>query len=156
VRVQVVAAGTRLPGWQNDGFAEYARRMPPESPLALTEVAVARGAGKGDLGRAQRQEGERMLAALSASSWVVALEVGGTTLDTAGLARWWAGRLRAGRDLAFLIGGPEGLSADCLARADERLSLSALTFPHGLVRVLLAEQLYRATSLLKGHPYHRA
>jgi 23S rRNA (pseudouridine1915-N3)-methyltransferase len=156
VRVQVVAAGTRLPGWQNDGFAEYARRMPPESPLELKEIAVARGAGKGDLTRAQRQEGERMLAALAPSSWVVALEVGGTALDTPGLARWWAGRLRAGRDLAFLIGGPEGLSGDCLARADERLSLSALTFPHGLVRVLLAEQLYRATSLLKGHPYHRA
>ena len=156
MRVLVVAAGTRLPGWQNDGFAEYARRMPRESPLELKEIAVARGAGAGDLKRAQRQEGERMLAALSAACWVVALEVGGATLDTPGLARWWAGWLNAGRDLAFLIGGPEGLSSECRARADERLSLSALTFPHGLARVLLAEQLYRAASLLKGHPYHRA
>ena len=155
MRVRLVAAGTRLPAWIGAGFAEYQRRLPPETPLELVEVAVARGTAQGAAARAVRAEGERMLAALPARAWVVALDVGGRALDTPGLARWWAGRLRDGRDVAFLIGGPDGLAPECLARADERLSLSALTFPHGLVRVLLAEQLYRAISLLKGHPYHR-
>jgi 23S rRNA (pseudouridine1915-N3)-methyltransferase len=130
--------------------------MPPESPLELKEIGVQRGGGQGDAARALREEGERMLAAIPPQSWTVALDVGGRTLDTPGLARWWSARLGDGRDLAFLIGGPDGLSPGCLARADERMSLSALTFPHGMVRVLLAEQLYRASSLLKGHPYHRA
>jgi 23S rRNA (pseudouridine1915-N3)-methyltransferase len=156
VRVRVVAAGTRLPAWIGAGFAEYARRMPPESPLALTEIAVERRGAKGAALRAVRDEGQRMLAGVAPGSWVVVLDVGGRAFDTAGLANWWAARLRDGRDLVFLIGGPDGLARACLARADERLSLSPLTFPHGLARIVLAEQLYRATSLLKGHPYHRA
>jgi 23S rRNA (pseudouridine1915-N3)-methyltransferase len=156
VRVRVVAAGTRLPGWIEAGFAEYAKRMPPESPLELKEIAVARGGGSGDGARALKEEGERMAAQIPPSAWTVALDVGGRTFDTPGLARWWSARLNDGRDLCFLIGGPDGLAPPCLARADERVSLSALTFPHGIVRVLLAEQLYRASSLLRGHPYHRA
>ncbi len=155
MRVRLVAAGTRLPQWINAGYAEYARRMPPESPLELIEIAVPRGSAGGARERATRQEGERMLEALTPRHWVVALDVGGRTLDTVALSRWWQARQRDGRDLALLIGGPDGLAAEVLARADERLSLSALTLPHGLVRVLLAEQLYRAISLLKGHPYHR-
>lgn len=155
MRVRLIAAGTRLPAWIGAGFAEFQRRLPPESPLELVEIAVTRGSAQGAAGRAVKGEGERMLAALPPRAWVVALDVTGRALDTAGLARWWAARLRDGRDLAFLIGGPDGLAEDCVGRADERLSLSPLTFPHGLVRVLLAEQLYRASSLLKGHPYHR-
>jgi 23S rRNA (pseudouridine1915-N3)-methyltransferase len=155
MKVRLVAAGTKLPSWIGAGFAEYQRRLPPETPLELVEIAVARGTAQGAAGRAVKGEGERMLAALPARAWVVALDVGGRALDTAALARWWAARLQDGRDVAFLIGGPDGLAPGCLSRADERLSLSALTFPHGLVRVLLAEQLYRAISLLKGHPYHR-
>jgi 23S rRNA (pseudouridine1915-N3)-methyltransferase len=155
VRVRLIAAGTRLPAWVGAGFAEFQRRLPPESPLELVEIAVTRGGAQGAAGRAVKGEGERMLAALPPRAWVVALDVTGRALDTAALARWWAARLNDGRDLAFLIGGPDGLAPDCLGRADERLSLSPLTFPHGLVRVLLAEQLYRASSLLKGHPYHR-
>ena len=155
MRVRLIAAGTRLPPWIGAGFAEYQRRLPPETPLELVEVAVARGTAQGAAARAVKSEGERMLAALPPRAWVVALDVAGRALDTPGLARWWAARLRDGRDVALLIGGPDGLAPDCLARADERLSLSPLTFPHGLVRVLVAEQLYRAISLLKGHPYHR-
>jgi 23S rRNA (pseudouridine1915-N3)-methyltransferase len=156
MRVRVVAAGTRLPAWIDAGFAEYARRMPPAVPLELTEIAVGRRGGQGAMGRALRAEGERMVAAVAPGSWVVALDVRGRALDTPGLARWWAGRLNDGRDLVFLIGGPDGLAPQCLGRIDERLSLSPLTFPHGLVRILLAEQLYRAVTLLQGHPYHRA
>jgi 23S rRNA (pseudouridine1915-N3)-methyltransferase len=155
VKVRIVAAGTRLPAWMNAGYEEYARRMPPESPLALHEIAVDRTGG-GGVERAVKGEGERMLAQVPPGTYVVALDVLGKSLDTAALAQWWARRLQDGRDLAFLIGGPEGLAPACVARADEKLSLSKLTLPHGLARVVLAEALYRATSLLKGHPYHRA
>ena len=154
MRVRLVAAGTRLPDWMNAGYAEYARRLPPETPLELREIDVQRGRGGGE--RAIRDEGEKMLALVAPSHYVVALDVTGRTLDTPALAKWWQKRLQDGRDLAFLIGGPEGLAPDCLARADERLSLSALTLPHGLARVVLAEAVYRAISLTKGHPYHRA
>lgn len=155
MRVRVVAAGTRLPEWMNAGFEDYARRMPAESKLELREIAVARAKASGDVARAKRDEGEKMLAAIPDGTYVVALDVLGKHVDTAGLSRWWAKRLQDGRDLAFLIGGPDGLAPACLERADEKLSLSTLTLPHGLARVVLAEALYRAVSLLKGHPYHR-
>jgi len=155
MRIRVIAAGTRLPAWITAGYAEYARRMPTEAPMELLEIAVSRGAAQGAAGRAVRVEGEKMLAAIPPKSWVVALDVTGRSVDTPALAKWWAARLRDGREVAFLIGGPDGLAPECVSRADERMSLSALTFPHGIVRILLAEQLYRAISLLKGHPYHR-
>jgi 23S rRNA (pseudouridine1915-N3)-methyltransferase len=155
VKLRLVAAGARLPAWVNAGFAEYARRLPPETPLELVEIAIVRKRAQGAAGRAIRDEGARMLKAAPPGAWVVALDVRGRAVDTAALAKWWAGRLRDGRDVVFLIGGPDGLAPQCLERADERLALSPLTFPHGLARVLLAEQLYRAMSLLKGHPYHR-
>jgi 23S rRNA (pseudouridine1915-N3)-methyltransferase len=156
VRVRLVAAGTRAPAWVAAGYAEYAKRMPAETPLELKEIAVARGGGAGDGARALKEEGMRMLAQVPAGSYVAALDVGGRAYDTPGLARWWAKRLADGRDLVLLVGGPDGLAPAALARADERLSLSALTFPHTLARILVAEQLYRASSLLRGHPYHRA
>lgn len=155
MRVRVVAAGTRLPEWMNAGFEDYARRMPAESKVELREIAVARAKASGDVERAKRDEGEKMLAAIPDGTYVVALDVLGKPLDTPALSRWWAKRLQDGRDLAFLIGGPDGLAPACLARADEKLSLSTLTLPHGLARVVLAEAMYRAVSLLKGHPYHR-
>jgi 23S rRNA (pseudouridine1915-N3)-methyltransferase len=150
VRVRILAAGTRLPRWVNEGYAEYAARMPRQSRLELIEIALGRG------GTATRSEGARMLERLAEPSYVVALAVDGGARSSPELARWWGKRLDAGRELVFLIGGPDGLSAECLKRADECLSLSALTLPHGLARVVLAEQLYRASTLLAGHPYHRA
>ena len=97
-----------------------------------------------------------MLAAVGRDDHVVALEVTGTAMDTPALAAWLARRLASGQGLALLIGGPDGLAEDCLARADSRWSLSPLTLPHALVRVIVAEQLYRAISIHAGHPYHRA
>lgn len=155
MRVRIVAAGTRLPAWMNSAFDDYVRRMPAESRVELREIAVARARASGDVERAKRDEGVQMLAALPHATYVVALDVLGKQRDTPALSRWWAKRLQDGRDLAFLIGGPDGLAPACLARADEKLSLSLLTLPHGLARVVLAEALYRAASLLKGHPYHR-
>ncbi len=143
MKVRLIAAGTRLPDWINEGVAEYGRRFGRGLQFELTEVPLARLAS-------------RMPAAIHDGDYVVALEVAGKSMTTAELSRWLAARMAGGRDLALLVGGPEGLAADLSARADFRWSLSPLTWPHGLVRVMVAEQLYRAHSLLQGHPYHRA
>ncbi len=143
-----------MPAWVEDAFADYASRMPRESRLELREIPLGRRAGKG--GRAVAEEGERMLKALAPDDRVVALEVGGRALDTESLARRFGNRLQDGRDVVFAIGGPDGLAPVVVERAEWRWSLSPLTLPHGLVRVVLAEQLYRATTILAGHPYHRA
>ena len=164
MRVRLLAVGTRLPAFVTAGYEEYARRLPRATPLELHEIpvggaaATGRGRSGGAAGRARHGEGERMLAALALwpGSYVVALDVSGRAVDTTALAAWWSRRLQDGRDLALMIGGPDGLAPTCLEQADERLSLSPLTLPHGLVRVVLAEQLYRVASLAGGHPYHRA
>jgi 23S rRNA (pseudouridine1915-N3)-methyltransferase len=155
MRWRLIAAGTRLPGWVNAGYDDYASRFGPELRLELREIAVTpRGRGA-DLARARAREGERMLAAIDPGMYVVALEVGGRALGTEALAQWLAERQRDGRDVALMIGGPDGLAPECVARADWKWSLSPLTFPHALVRLLVVEQLYRAHSILKNHPYHR-
>ena len=154
MRARLIAAGTRLPDWVNEGYADYARRLGRGLRLELVEIPVRRE-GR-DLARAIAAEAEAMRAVLSPDDFIVALDVGGRALTTPELARWLAARKADGRDLAFLVGGPDGLAPALLERADFRWSLSPLTWPHGLVRVMVAEQLYRAESLSRGHPYHRA
>lgn len=144
-----------MPDWVNAGYGEYAKRMPPECRLRLVEIPAVKRTKAADLKRIMQQEGERMLAAIPANAEVVALDVAGQNWSTPDLARQLGEWLRDGRDLALLVGGPEGLATACQERAARRWSLSALTFPHPLVRIILAEQLYRATTILKGHPYHR-
>jgi 23S rRNA (pseudouridine1915-N3)-methyltransferase len=143
MRIRLIAAGTRLPRWIDEGVGEYARRFGRGLKFELVEIPLAR-------------EAARMRAAIGASDYVVALEVGGRAMTTAELSRWLAARMASGKDLALLVGGPDGLDSGLSSRADFRWSLSPLTWPHGLVRVMVAEQLYRAHSLLQGHPYHRA
>ena len=143
MRIRLIAAGTRLPDWVDAGVADYARRFGRGLKFELVEVPLAR-------------EAERMRQALREGDYVVALEVKGSAMTTEQLARWLAERMASGRDLALLVGGPDGLDARLSAEADFRWSLSPLTWPHALVRILVAEQLYRAHSLLQGHPYHRA
>jgi 23S rRNA (pseudouridine1915-N3)-methyltransferase len=143
MRIRLIAAGTRLPGWVDAGVADYARRFGHGLKFELVEIPLAR-------------EAERMRKALREGDYVVALEVQGRAMATPELARWLAARMASGRDLALLVGGPEGLDAGLSTTADFRWSLSPLTWPHALVRILVAEQLYRAHSLLQGHPYHRA
>jgi 23S rRNA (pseudouridine1915-N3)-methyltransferase len=155
VLIRLVAAGTRLPGWVAEGYAEYAGRLGPELRLELVEVPVTHRGRNADVARARAEEGRRMLAAVDARMFVTALEVGGRAMSTGELAQWLAKRMNDGRDVALLVGGPDGLDPGCLERADATWSLSPLTFPHGIVRILVAEQIYRASSLLKGHPYHR-
>lgn len=143
MRLRLIAAGTRMPRWVDEGVAEYAKRLTGGLRFELVEIPLAK-------------QHERMRAAIGPRDFVVALEVGGRSMTTAEFARWLSGRLADGRDLAFLIGGPDGLDPELSAAAGLRWSLSPLTWPHGLARVMVAEQLYRARSLLAGHPYHRA
>ncbi len=153
--IHLISVGNRMPRWVEEGYREYARRMPAECALRLLEIPPGRRGKGADITRTLRLEGERMLKAIPKGCQVVALEVGGRAWSSEQLAARLAGWLADGRDRALLVGGPEGLAGDCLQRAEIRWSLSPLTLPHPLVRVLLAEQLYRAWSILRNHPYHR-
>lgn len=156
MKCRLIAAGTRLPEWVNSGFCEYQKRLRTPLVLELHEIpVVTRRAGENPQ-RAILKEGAAMLAALGKDDYVVALEITAKTMSTEQLSTWLAERMREGRPLALLIGGPDGLSPQCRDRADQSWSLSPLTLPHALVRVVVAEQLYRAMTLLAGHPYHRA
>jgi 23S rRNA (pseudouridine1915-N3)-methyltransferase len=155
MRLLLVAAGTRLPAWVNAGYEEYAGRFANDYRLELKEIALGQRSG-GDAQQAIAKEGERMLAAIPASAYVVALQVGGRALASEDLAKFLEARAQDGRDVAFCIGGPDGLAPEVDARAQLRWSLSALTLPHALARVMVAEALYRAVSIVKRHPYHRA
>ncbi len=155
MRLLLLAAGTRLPSWVNAGYEEYAQRMTGEYKLELKEIALGQRTS-GDTKQAMTKEGEKMLAAMPSSAYVVALQVGGKSLSSEQLAAFLQARANDGRDVVFCIGGPEGLAPAVDARANFKWSLSALTLPHALARVMVAEALYRGVSILKGHPYHRA
>lgn len=155
MRIHLLAVGQRPPAWVEQGYQEFARRLPPEYALRLVEIPAGKRSKSADLGRLVAAEGERMLAAIPRGARVIALDVRGRVRSTeelaADLGRW----AQQGADIALLIGGADGLAPACLARADESWSLSALTLPHALVRVIVAEQLYRAWTVMCGHPYHR-
>ncbi|MBK1732683.1 23S rRNA (pseudouridine(1915)-N(3))-methyltransferase RlmH [Thiococcus pfennigii] len=155
MRIHLLSVGRRMPPWVQAGFEDYVRRLPPECALRLVEIEPGQR-GRGSAERARREEGERLLKAVPKRAAVIALDERGETWSTAQLAGELRGWLAGGRDLALLVGGADGLDGDCLAQAERRWSLSPLTFPHPLVRVILAEQIYRAWSLVNGHPYHRA
>lgn len=154
MRLIVVAAGTRLPDWVDAGFEEYAGRLTRDYRLELKEIALGQRAA-GCTAQAVAREGERMLAAIPQGAYVVALQVAGRNLSSEQLAQFLQARARDGREVVFCIGGPEGLAAQVDARAELKWSLSALTLPHALARVVVAEALYRAVTIIKGHPYHR-
>ncbi|MEI7037327.1 23S rRNA (pseudouridine(1915)-N(3))-methyltransferase RlmH [Fulvimonas yonginensis] len=156
MRARVIAIGERMPGWVAEGFAEYRKRLAHELPLELVELRPGtRGKGRDDA-RAMQEEGAAILAAVPRDMHVVALDGRGKVWSSEELAGQLANWRMAGRDLAFLIGGPDGHAPEVLARADQRWSLGPLTLPHMLVRLVLVEQLYRAAAIVAGHPYHRA
>ena len=155
MKLVIAAVGTRMPGWVDAAFAEFARRMPRELPLRLAEIkAEPRSGGKG-VDALLAAEAARIKDALPGRCRMVALDERGADLTTRGLAGRMEKWMETGDDVAFVIGGPDGLAPEIKAAAAETLRLSSLTLPHALARVLLAEALYRAASLLKGHPYHR-
>lgn len=152
--IEVLAVSSRQPGWVETGFDEYAKRLRGRVRLELKALPLARRSGPAE--RAVADEGRRVLAAVPKGAHVVALDERGAGWSTPVLASKLESWMALGAPVALLIGGPDGLSAECLEHADERWSLSPLTLPHGLVRIIVAEALYRALSLLEGHPYHRA
>ncbi|WP_300617369.1 23S rRNA (pseudouridine(1915)-N(3))-methyltransferase RlmH [Dokdonella sp.] len=156
MKVRLISVGERMPAWVADGFAEYRKRLSRELPLDLLEIPLgARGKGR-DPARAIADEGAAVLAALPKNAHVVALDGRGKPWSSEQLAEELARWRMSGRDLAILVGGPDGHAAEVLARADQRWSLGPLTLPHMLVRLILVEQIYRAMSINAGHPYHRA
>ena len=155
MRLHLLAVGTRMPGWVRDGFEDYARRLPRQCALTLVEIPTGPRTRSADPARARTEEGRKMLRAIPQWAYVVALEERGRAFDTRKLAARLQEWMDAGRGVTLLAGGPDGLAEPCRERADLAWSLSPLTLPHGLVRVVVAEQVYRAWSLLGGHPYHR-
>ncbi|MDX1657138.1 MAG: 23S rRNA (pseudouridine(1915)-N(3))-methyltransferase RlmH [Candidatus Competibacteraceae bacterium] len=156
MRIHLIAVGNRMPRWVQQGYADYAARLPRECILNLVEIPPGRRGKNADTARILREEGGRILQGIPGDCRVIALEVRGRAWSTEELAGRLDGWLMSGRDLALLVGGPEGLDDSARARADTLWSLSPLTLPHPLVRVIVAEQLYRAWSILTNHPYHRA
>ncbi|HYC08389.1 MAG TPA: 23S rRNA (pseudouridine(1915)-N(3))-methyltransferase RlmH [Steroidobacteraceae bacterium] len=154
MRVRVIAVGTRMPAWVRSACDDYLTRLKPRFPVALTEIEPGTRRG-GAAQRAILSEGRRLLGAVAPADHVIALDERGRQLSTRELAAWLGTRIGAAQDLAFLIGGPDGLAREVLARSDFTLALSRLTLPHALARVLLSEQLYRAHTILTHHPYHR-
>jgi 23S rRNA (pseudouridine1915-N3)-methyltransferase len=156
MRLRLICVGQKMPDWVTRGYNEYARRMPPELTLELTEIPMAHRGKNPDIPRLMQRESEAVLAAVGQRDRVVALEVGGRPWSTEKLASQLENWQFDGQDVCFLVGGPDGLAEPCRRRADQQWSLSPLTLPHPLVRILLAEQLYRAWSITRNHPYHRA
>lgn len=155
MQIHLVTVGNRMPTWVTEGFQDYAKRLPRECELVLREIAPGKRGKNADLARIREEEGERILASLSRDDQVIALEVGGKPWDTVQLSNQVKDWMRDGRRIALMVGGPEGLSDACRARANQLWSLSPLTLPHPIVRIIVAEQIYRAWSLLNNHPYHR-
>jgi len=155
MQIHIIAVGDRMPEWIEAGYREYARRLPRECRLVLHEISAGRRTKGVDLRRLIEREGSRQLAAIPRGARVIALDRSGKQMDTETLAVELKKRLAGGENMALLVGGPEGLAPDCLARADESWALSRLTLAHPVVRVVLAEQLYRAWSIIQHLPYHR-
>lgn len=156
MRARILSVGERMPAWVADGYAEYEKRLSRDLKLELVEIPLGnRGKGR-DPARAIAEEGAAVLAAIPRDAQVIALDGRGKAWSSDDLAQQLAHWRMAGRDLVLLIGGPDGHAPEVLARADQRWSLGPLTLPHMLVRLVLVEQLYRAATIVAGHPYHRA
>ena len=155
MKLQLVAVGTKMPTWVTTGFQEYQRRFPRDLPLELIEISAGKRGKNADIERILQREGEQMLAAVAKSACIVTLDIPGRPWTTPQLATELERWQMDGRDVAILIGGPEGLAPACKAAAEQSWSLSTLTLPHPLVRVVAAESLYRAWSVNNNHPYHR-
>ncbi len=155
MKLWLVTVGHKMPDWITTGFNEYAKRMPREARIELVEIKPEpRTTGK-NVAQIMEAEAQRILATLPQDALRIALDERGTHLTTRQMSQQMQDWLRGGRDVAFIIGGADGLHESVKSSAQQLLALSAMTLPHGLVRILLAEQLYRAHSLLHNHPYHR-
>ena len=155
MRIRLISVGSKMPGWVEDGYKEYSRRLGADLKLDLVEIPLNRRNKGADVNRLQEKEANQMLAAVGQDDLVVTMEIKGKAWSTEQLADNMGDWMHSGRNVSLLVGGPEGLHPSCMAQAYLRWSLSPLTLPHPLVRVVVAEQVYRAWSILKNHPYHK-
>lgn len=155
MRIRLITVGQKMPSWVVEGYNEYARRLPADFFLELREISLGKRTRGADIVRMQRKEGEQMLSAIDPCDKVIAMEVNGKSWSSEMLADQLGGWRDLGENVSLLVGGVEGMLPGVSARADLRWSLSSLTLPHPMVRIVIAEQLYRAWSILNNHPYHR-
>ena len=155
MRIKLISAGSKMPGWVEEGYKEYSRRLGQDIKLELVEIPLNRRSKGADVKRLQEKEAVQMLAAVGQGDLVVTMEIMGKAWSTEQLSDKMGDWLHSGRNVSLLVGGPEGLHPSCMAQADLRWSLSPLTLPHPMVRVIVAEQVYRAWSILQNHPYHK-
>ncbi len=156
MRIYLAAVGQRMPAWVYQACDEYGKRLPPELQIKTIEVPLIKRGKNADIKRICRDESRKLIAAVPSACALIALDVKGRKMTTEQLAKRLDQWMQCGKDVALVVGGPDGLSDEILQQAEQRLSLSDLTFPHPLVRVIIVEQLYRAWSVLSHHPYHRA
>jgi 23S rRNA (pseudouridine1915-N3)-methyltransferase len=156
MKIKLLAVGKKMPAWVSEGFDEYAKRFPRDCKLELIEINAGKRGKNAPLARIKEAEGESILQQIKPTDWVVVLDVQGKNWSTERLSEYMKEWMHKGVDICLLVGGPEGLSDACYERANQRWSLSNLTLPHPMVRVILAEALYRGWSLMANHPYHRA
>ncbi len=156
MRINFITVGTKMPSWVQQGYKEYAQRLCGDCQLKIIEIPLEKRSKNPDIKRLKQKEGEKIISAIPKGAYVIALDVVGKQWSTEDLAQKMTDWLGGGRDIALLVGGPDGLSEDCLKKADISWSLSKLTYPHPLVRVVVAEQIYRAWTITKNHPYHRS
>ena len=155
MKLKIVAVGTKMPKWVNQAYDEYAKRLSKPFSLKLVEQPVANRSKSTNVETLKEQEGKKMLTSIDRGEFVVALDVNGKSISTEVLAEELKVWLMEGKNISILIGGPDGLSEACLRRAQVKWSLSAMTLPHPLVRVMLIEQIYRASTIIQNHPYHK-
>lgn len=151
----IAAVGHKMPGWIETGFGEYAKRMPPECRILLKEIKPVERSGSKTAETAMALERSKIEAAIPKGARIIALDEHGKDVTSVQLSQHLIQWQQDGRDVAFIIGGADGLDPEFKSRADMLIRISSLTLPHGMVRVLLAEQLYRAWSITQNHPYHR-
>ncbi len=156
MRIRLLTISERQPAWVNGGFAEYAKRLPKHLAPELVELPLAKRGKSVDAAKCRLDEGTRLLAAAGRDVQLVVLDERGVTWSSMQVSEQLRRFMLDGRDVVFAVGGPDGHDNSVLDRANWRWSLSPLTLPHGLVRIVIAEQLYRAHAILEGHPYHRA
>ncbi len=153
--IRILAIGNKMPSWVNEGYLEYAKRFPSSCQLELVEIPAEKRLNQGDIPKLTEREGQKLLAQIKPGNHVIALDVKGQSWSTEKLSEHLKEWHMHGRNIDLLIGGPDGLASACLQKAETKWSLSPLTLPHPLVRIVLAEQLYRALTILQNHPYHR-
>lgn len=155
MRIRIIAVGTKMPDWVEQGYQEYLKRMPRDVSVEMLELPLAMRSKNSDIAKAMEREGDAMLASIGKGEQVIALDVKGKSWSTEQLAEQLATWKMSGANYCLLIGGPDGLAPAALALASVKWSLSPLTLPHPLVRILVIEQLYRACTILQNHPYHK-